>query len=176
MVSGGHFHLAEPAQVGPTRVEAIDYRVHNFDPTLALAGKTVITSSIATKYQYWKELAADRSSYEAQKRAAADLLIAALDRRYPGLAGQVEMIDVSTPVTFERYTGNWRGSFEGWLPTPATGSFTSSLRNTLPGLANFYMAGQWVAPGGGLPSGVITGRQVVQLMCKRDKRRFQTTV
>ena len=176
MVSGGHLHLAEPAQVGPTRVEAVDYRVHNFDPTLAPAGKTVITASIATEYQYWKELVADRAGYEAQKRAAADLLITALDRRYPGLAGQVEMIDVSTPVTFERYTGNWKGSFEGWLPTPASGSYLTGLRNTLPGLANFYMVGQWVAPGGGLPSGVITGRQVVQLMCKRDKKRFLTTV
>ena len=26
------------------------------------------------------------------------------------------MVNVSTPLTFERYTGNWQGSFEG-LPS-----------------------------------------------------------
>lgn len=175
-LSAVHFHLPEAVQVGPTRIDGIDYRVHNFDPTLAPAGKTVITCSIATEYEYWKELASDRERYEAEKTAAADVLISALDKRYPGLAGQVEMVDVSTPVTFERYTGNWKGSFEGWLPTPATGSYFTGLRNTLPGLANFYMVGQWVAPGGGLPSGLITGRQIVQLMCRKDRRSFRTSV
>ena len=44
-------------------------------------------------------------------------MIALLDQRYPGLAGQVEMRDVATPMTWERYTGNWQGSMEGWLIT-----------------------------------------------------------
>ena len=89
-------------------------------------------------------------------------------RRFPGLAGLVEMVDVATPTTFERYTGNWRASFEGWLPTPA--NLSADMRRTLPGLDSFYMVGQWVAPGGGLPSGVMTGREVVQLMCHKDNR------
>jgi len=46
---------------------------------------------------------------------------------------------------------------------------------TLPGLANFYMAGQWVMPGGGLPSGIMTGRYVTQIICKQDKKKFVTS-
>jgi hypothetical protein len=38
------------------------------------------------------------------------------------------------------------------------------------------MAGQWVAPGGGLPSGVMTARQVQQLICHADGVPFRTTV
>ena len=34
---------------------------------------------------------------------------------HPGLADKVEAWDVATPLTWERYTGNWRGSYEGWL-------------------------------------------------------------
>jgi phytoene dehydrogenase-like protein len=30
----------------------------------------------------------------------------------------------------------------------------------LPGLGHFYMVGQWISPGGGLPSGLMTGRSV----------------
>ena len=37
------------------------------------------------------------------------------------------------------------------------------------------MVGQWVQPGGGLPTGVMTAREVLQLVCKRDGVQFQTT-
>jgi len=100
--------------------------------------------------------------------------VALLDKRFPGLSSQVEMRDVATPVTFHRYTGNWQGTFEGWLLTPATVNLR--MKKTLPGLDRFYMAGQWVQPGGGLPSGAMTGRYVVQMMCKRDRKRFAATV
>jgi hypothetical protein len=33
----------------------------------------------------------------------------------------IEVIDVSTPATVIRYTGNWNGGMEGWLLTPSTG-------------------------------------------------------
>jgi hypothetical protein len=63
-------------------------------------------------------------------------------QRFPGLASLVEMSDISTPLTFELYIGNLQASFEGFLPTPQT--LVSSIPKTLPGSANFYMAGQWV--------------------------------
>ena len=100
-------------------------------------------------------------------------MVAQLDRRFPGLAAQVEMRDVATPMTFERYTGNWQGSYMGWRDTTQT--FGMRMSKTLPGLANFYMAGQWVMPGGGLPSGIMTGRYVAQIICKQDKKKFVTS-
>jgi phytoene dehydrogenase-like protein len=48
------------------------------------------------------------------------------------------------------------------------------MSKTLPGLADFYMVGQWVQPGGGLPTGVMTGRHVTQIICKHDKKQFVT--
>ena len=66
-------------------------------------------------------------------------MIGLLDRRYPGLAAQVEMVDVATPTTFERYTGNGKGNHQGWMDTTKT--FGLRMSKTLPGLENFYMAG-----------------------------------
>ena len=66
---------------------------------------------------------------------------------------------MSTPATIIRYTSNWRGSYEGWLLTPGTGY--RPLRNTLPGLPRFLMTGQWIMPGGGLPSGLFTARSAI---------------
>ena len=45
-ISGGHLLLDEPVRIGPDEVHALHHRIHNFDPTLAPAGKTVITSAI----------------------------------------------------------------------------------------------------------------------------------
>jgi phytoene dehydrogenase-like protein len=170
VVSGSSLALTEPIRIGDRAVNRLPYRLHNYDPTLAPAGKTAITCMLASDYDYWKELSQDRERYEQEKKAIADAVVKALDQRFPGLADQVEMVDVATPTTWERYTGNWCASFEGWLPTPA--NLSSEMRKTLPGLDSFYMVGQWVSPGGGLPSGVMTARQVVQLMCHQDGRKF----
>jgi phytoene dehydrogenase-like protein len=129
---------------------------------------------IYTDYEYWKKLKQDPERYKAEKEQIADKVVTSLDRRFPGLAAQVEMRDVATPMTFERYTGNWQGTYEGWLVT--TKNLNMRMSKTLPGLANFYMAGQWIQPGGGLPTGVMTGRHVTQIICKQDKRPFVTTI
>jgi len=61
---------------------------------------------------------------------------------------------------------------EGWLLTPGMGF--KPLRNTLPRLRRFLMAGQWVMPGGGLPSGLMTARLAVRTLCKEDRIPFLT--
>ncbi len=172
--SGISLGLDEPLRLGGQTVERIEFRIRNYDPTMAPAGRTVITSMLPVDYDYWKELSKDHAAYESEKEAIAAAVLKVLDQRFPGLAEQVEMVDVSTPTTFERYTGNWRGSFEGWQPTPS--NLTIEMPKKLPGLEGLFLAGQWVAPGGGLPSGVITGRQVTQLICHEDGRRFVTSV
>jgi len=88
----------------------------------------------------------------------------------PDIRRAIEVIDVSSPATIVRYTSNWRGSFEGWLLTPGMGYRPS--RTTLPGLRHFLMAGQWVMPGGGLPSGLFTARSAIRAVCKADRAPF----
>jgi phytoene dehydrogenase-like protein len=50
-----------------------------------------------------------------------------------------------------------------------------SLPRELPGLDGFYMIGQWVEPGGGLPPVALSGRNVAQVICQRDGKPFHTT-
>ena len=93
-----------------------------------------------------------------------------MEEHFPGITRQVEITDVATPYTTWRYTLNHHGSPEGWLPTPEV--ITTTIRRTLPGLDGFYMAGQWVMPGGGVPPCIYSGRHVAQLLCRRDGKRF----
>ena len=174
IVSGLIFPLEEPISIAGKGEEWLTAHIYNFDPTLAPEGKTVLTVMYQTTYSYWKTLSEDKPRYKEEKERICDAVIAALDKRFPGLAEQVEMRDVATPVTFNRYTGNWQGSFEGWLITPKT--MNMRMNKTLPGLKNFYMSGQWVEPGGGIPGGAISGCHVVQLICKEDKKKFRRVV
>ena len=100
-------------------------------------------------------------------------LVAVLEQRFPGLAEQVEVIDVATPATFERYTGNWRGAWMGWVATPET--MNKRVSKTLPGLKGFYMTGTWTL-NGTLAFAAMSGRHVTQLLCAQDKKRFATSV
>jgi phytoene dehydrogenase-like protein len=175
-ISGMSFPLREPTEIGDAVQERLPVHIFNQDPTLAPAGKTSLVVMLPSNYAYWQDLAQDRAAYEEKKDQVARTVVSLLEQRFPGISDDVEMVDVATPLTFERYTGNWQGSFEGWLLTPANAQvMMKPMSQTLPGLTNFYMCGQWVEPGGGLPTGVMSGRRLVQSLCKQDDTNFKTT-
>ncbi len=172
-ISGLSFPLETPINIAGKEHHRLGVLTYSYDPSLAPEGKTVLKVQFDTDYDYWEKLYQNPERYKAEKERIAGDVIDRLDKRFPGLASQVEMRDVATPMTWVRYTGNWRGSYEGWMFSAET--FTSSMRKTLPGLDNFYMAGQWVNPGGGMPTAAMSGNHTIQLICKKDKKRFTTT-
>jgi phytoene dehydrogenase-like protein len=148
--------------------------IYSYDPTFAPPGKTALVAFLYADYDYWQKLRLENhEQYKQEKEEVADQVIAFLDTRFPGLAKQVEMRDVATPATWERYTGSWRGSWEGWMLTSKV--FMTRMSKELPGLKNFYMVGQWVEPGGGTPAVAASGRNAIQIICKRDGKKFITT-
>jgi len=151
-----------------TKAGDLSFRIFSFDPTFATPGKTAVICLIATyNHDYWLKLREKgKARYESEKKRVAGKVIAVFVKRFPQAKGKVRVVDVATPATIIRYTGNWRGSMEGWLMTPATGIKT--LPAVLPGLKNFYMVGQWISPGGGLPAGLMTGRAVSRRVCKEN--------
>jgi phytoene dehydrogenase-like protein len=168
------YRLDKPIVVAGETLEWFGWKHYCFDPTLAPPGKSVVMCTGMSNYEYWKKLYEDRKRYEAEKKQVANTIIAQLEKRFPGITEQVEVVDVATPMTYERYTGNWQGSMEGWLLTAKT--LGMRMSKTLPGLGNFYMTGQWVEPGGGVPNAAMSGRNVIQIICKRDKKPFVTKV
>jgi phytoene dehydrogenase-like protein len=163
------YPLDKPVVFGGLEFNSLRPMIYNFDPTLAPPGKTFVRLYLPADYEYWNALRDKPDEYRAEKERIAETAIDLLDRRYPGFASQVEVWDVATPLTFERYTGNWKGASMGWGVTTKT--FNLSFPKTLPGLRNFFMAGQW-AGSGGIPMVAVSGRHVIQLMCKRDKIAF----
>ncbi len=169
------YTLAQPIRIAEKKRSLLTMRHFCYDPTMAPEGKSAIVTMFVSNYDYWKALAEDHERYEAEKKDIAIKVIEQLEQHYPGITDQVEVVDVATPLTYERYTGNWQGSMEGWMLTTETmgQAFGKGMDKTLPGLENFYMVGQWVEPGGGLPPAAESGRKVIKMICKQDGKEFQ---
>lgn len=158
---------------GALHHDRLAVRFFTFDPSSAPPGKTAAVVMIETPHDdYWTGLKADHpEAYAAEKKSTAEKVIAALDRVFPGLKEDVEIVDVATPHTLIRYTNNWHGSFEGWRIS--TGTFGKKMAKTFPALSGLYMVGQWVNPGGGLPPCGIDGRNLAKKLCRLEGRKFR---
>jgi phytoene desaturase len=155
----------EPAIAAPgTDLRVINVFHTTGVPGTAPEGHCVVRVGFESEYEPWAKLAQSPERYRAAKEKLAAGVLERLDARYPGFARNVRVCDVATPITLERYTRNWKGAYEGWLPTTRT--FGLTMPKKLPGLGNFYMAGQWVAPGGGIPGVLRSARTTVMVMCK----------
>jgi phytoene dehydrogenase-like protein len=156
------------------RLDRMEVSIFGADAGLCPSGKSVITALLPASVEYWTRLRTDHpEEYAAEKERVLREVVRVLDDRFPGLAGRVEETDVATPATFTRHTGNWRGSRQGWLPTPR--ALKRRLPLTLPGLRHFYMAGHWAVVGGGLPLAALSGKQAAQMVCAQFGKPFRTS-
>lgn len=147
----------------------------NYDPTASEKGKSCITLMLSSNdYNYWVKLKNENDSrYQSEKKRIGDEIIDVLESRFGDFKQHVEVCDIATPATYIRYTANWKAS-NGFSASKKT--FLQSVPKELNGLSNFYMAGLWTEIGGGVPMCMISGRNAAQLICKKDKVKFRTSV
>jgi phytoene desaturase len=152
----------KPFRVGGFDNEQLYLRVYKAEDGFAPPGHSVVQLMLSTEYDWW---ASRGDRYEQEKDVLAKAGLELLEPFFPEIGRAVRMVDVATPLTYWRQARSWRGAYEGWIPTPD--SFFGHVSKTLPGLGDFFMAGQWVEPGGGVPTALMSGRQLVQILCDR---------
>lgn len=161
-----------PLVVNNKPVEGFLTRVFNYGTSFAPRGKVLVQAEFESDWDYWYELQRnDRKAYDSEKERLSSLILEQLEYLYPGISSRVEMTDVATPYTTWRYTRNYQGAYMAWLFTPEV--MMARIKRTLPGLDNFYMAGQWVI-GGSVPGCLYSGRHAAQLLCRSENKLFTT--
>lgn len=158
-----------------TSWDRLETHFYHYDPTLAPEGKTVMACSFYTKNgKYWIDLRKnDRKQYRVEKEKFIQQVIERINLKYPGIKDEIEVVDFATPATIYRYTHNWQGSAQGWLPNDNVFAPTP-INFHLPGLKDFYYASHWSRPGGGLPVALNMARDVAKVICKENKVPFRT--
>ena len=126
-------------------------------------GKSALTLQLpGDTYDFWKK-AQEEGRYTQEKQKLAEAVIAALEVQMPEIKNQVEVWDIATPLTYERYCGNWKGS---WMTEITPDMDWDAYPATLEGLEGVYFAGQRMMPPGGLPVAMMSGRAAVQYLCR----------
>jgi len=169
-----HFPAArELVSPDGTKYSHIEVHCYNYDPTLAPEGKCVVAVKFSSKNgEYWIGLRkSDPEEYKRQKTAFAEEIIGNLEEKFGGIRDAIEEMDIATPATYHRYTNNWQGSTQGWLPGKNLIA-PSPVDAVIPGLRDFYLTGQWTQPGGGLPIAIKSARTVAQMICHKYHKPF----
>lgn len=120
-------------------------------------------------YDEWKLAKAD-GSYKQKKEDLALQVISRMEEVLPQIKGKVDVWDVATPLTYERYCGTYRGS---WMSVMKPGFKRQQYPCKPESISHLYFAGQRIMLPGGMPVAASTGRQAVQHLCLDQELLFQ---
>ena len=169
--------LDQPVTMANHRYESIEAQLYGFDKTMAPAGKGTIKVELPASYAYWKKLYKDdREKYREEKQRVAEGVIEILESHLPGIKNQIEVTDVATLMTWERFMG---GS-QGWFNLPnrkfdfniGEDRSDKKFKTTLPGLSNLYFVGVWATMTASLSQNANSGKAIIRRICKKDGRKF----
>lgn len=138
----------KPAEAAVTNYNAVD-------PEFSPPGTSVVVLTLIAYAKPWLELSP--SEYVEKKNQVASSVIEMAERAAPGLRDHIEVVEVATPLTNMRYTGNLGGSIIGFDETfQGTGMARMPNRGPLDGL---FFAGSYVFIGGGYEPSIVSGYQ-----------------
>lgn len=156
--------LDEPLVYAGTVEPALGFYNYAGYAGYAPQGCSVLTSILlGDTYDCWKK-AKEEGRYEEEKRGLADQVSRALCRKYPQAEGKIDVIEIATPLTYERYTGAYHGS---WMTMLHRGDVFKAYPGYCKNARGLYFAGHRIMPPGGLPMSMDTGRRAAQMVCRQ---------
>ena len=160
----------DPIKLGNDYVESLVLRSHAFDLTLN-KDRSTITSMVYCNYDlydYLKNL--PKEEYLKFKEEFGENVRKQIVEHTSLKDDEIKLIDVATPLTYERYTNAYKGSYMSFITTKRSKWLLQ--KNILKGLKNFVLAGQWLMPPGGLPIAILTGKHAAYRICHLDHKKF----
>jgi phytoene dehydrogenase-like protein len=166
--------LDQPVKIADHICKSLEMQIYGFDKTMASEGKGVIKVELFSTYSYWKRLYGDRAAYEDEKVKVTEGVIGVIENYFSGIRSQIEVVDVATLMTWERYMGETHGFAN--MPNKKfnmlASLFGQEMETGLPGLANFYLVGDWATSAGALFANALSGKTVLKTICKNDGKIF----
>jgi prolycopene isomerase len=144
------------------------------DKTLAPEGKSTMIIHCAARIDYenfWKtgKNFERGKEYRKFKQEYADILIERVGKSLGiNIKKHIEVLEIATPFTYWRYTGNRDGSAMGASPT------NKNIRNRLAHyktpVKNLFLGGHWAEYGGGMPMAVKAASNASLMILEKTNR------
>lgn len=151
-------------------IKFTELRINNYAEyrDITPAGKTSVTCLLlGDSYNYWKN-AKDDGTYKEKKENLSKKLLALLEEKIPEIKGNVEVTDVATPLTYERYTNAYHGS---WMSVWSEKTKLNNYKEKSP-VDFLYFTGERLTMTGGLPIAAASGFKAAQHICRDFKVEF----
>ena len=132
------------------------------DPGLAPGGKSAISVMTLDSYTNWQGLTPQE--YEKKKQRVGQIIISRLDKYISGISRHVEVLEVGTPLTMERFASLPQGAVYGYGQTVAQSSINRLSQETR--IKGLFLAGAWTKPGCGVHGCVVSGKDAADLALK----------
>jgi phytoene dehydrogenase-like protein len=145
----------------------------NIDPTYCPEGKSVLSSVFLADIEPFKDLLDSDGTrgeryFELKEKIAENVIQKASNYLgIPDLANHVEIFDVATPLTLQRYTNNKNGAFIGWKVIPEQ-QIENQISPETP-IKNLYLASAWTLYGAGISGVMMNGEEVAKKILKKVK-------
>ncbi|WP_416149994.1 phytoene desaturase family protein [Salipaludibacillus sp. HK11] len=155
-------HLKDYENIQQGKFDAVNIGITNYsamDASLNKQDKGVLCMTFIDFIDNWP---ADKEAYEQQKRDVTAMLINRLENYYPGLKNVIEVTELGTPYTMEKYTKNPKGAVYGFAQTVEQAGRNRLANDTT--IDHLSLVGAWTQPGGGFQgvatSGVIEANRI----------------
>jgi len=157
------WQLTEPITYADQTITELSFNSYYGYEGYAPEGGTALTTALmGDTYDFWKK-AREESRYTEEKKRLAEQIKRALCLRYPQVEGKIDVIDIATPLTYERYTGAYRGS---WMAITEPKDKNKNYPGFIESVHRLYFAGHRMSTPGGFPVAAASGRIAAQLLCR----------
>lgn len=165
-------YLIEPRKFLASEMDHFVIRNFSFDPLLQKNGYTSFTMLFQTNekdYQYLKSL--PREEYLKVKAALGEEYKKEAARVMNLNENDIDLLDVTTPLTYERYCNAYKGSYMSFITTKRSKGLMK--QGEFKPIDNLIVSGQWIMPPGGLPIALFSGKHAAIRLCKKEKVPFK---
>ncbi|MBM3245353.1 MAG: NAD(P)/FAD-dependent oxidoreductase, partial [Candidatus Omnitrophica bacterium] len=155
-----NFEYSLRGDMDKTILEIADHS--QIDASLAPEGKGSLMIMTYDNYSRWEGLS--KEEYLKLKQKTADQLIRRAEVYLPGLSSQIEIMEIATPLTMQRYGSSPEGAIYGFAETVQQSSMGRLAQDTQ--IKGLFLAGAWTRPGPGFHGCFVSGRDAAELVMR----------
>lgn len=151
-------------------IDVVYVKHFGYDRSLSKDGETVVQAIVNTNEDMFDKLVSmGREEYKVFKAQLAECLRDKIYEADGNLYGELELLDVATPLTFTHYCNSYKGTFMTYMLTKNNKQMKLA-NNCLP-IKNLALANHWMMVPGGIPIAAMQGKFAVMTIEQFEKQR-----